>query len=444
MPSRKSSAKQRKRKPTDEQQRCLAGVWLDDDVRHSSHLWKFTVVGFRQNLVRCQQMRSPGRPLICNYPPEELEVLHRPGLRPTDEVRFRPRDWVIVQSGGGPPMEVLRVDAAGRVKCRGKEVWFDPNSLSATERPTDAPQQAPSPRQPAPEASLTLIRRGKIPVDIGGWGGDVVQTDLPGPDGNPTRVTFVKEGPHRIYTTDLAVIRGQEPLICQRAQCKPPPEYLPDIERQARRWLPMGPDDTVLYRGQQQETECSYPECDCFSEEPPAAEGGTITSPRMSWQDAAQQLERLRQQGLPYTDQRDLADRMGCSVGTINNAIARTESLHPWARKPEGALADGAPRAQSMNEVVADQTAQGREPNPEDDVAYRELIELIERADPQAKAWLLALPRELQLDWVKDPDKYKILADPQTKAWLLALPLEAQLDWANDPDKHPKILGRKP
>jgi hypothetical protein len=140
--------------------------------------------------------------------------------------------------------------------------------------------------------------------------------------------------------------------------------------------------------------------------EPPAETQGQQVPAGMPWTEAADRLKRLREQGDLYTSQHKLADQLGCSPATINKAIDNTPDLRAWAKKPEAS-----PKAQSLNEVVTDRTAQHREPNPEDDAAIREFIEK---------------------------------ADPQTKAWFHALPSEEQIEVVNDPDKHRKILGRKP
>lgn len=126
----------------------------------------------------------------------------------------------------------------------------------------------------------------------------------------------------------------------------------------------------------------------------------------MTWQEAAQRMERLRTQGEAFTSQHKLANDLGCSSGTINKAIKATVSLQAWAK-----VQTAAPRAQSINNVVTDRTAQRSEVDPQDDAAIREFIEL---------------------------------ADPKTKAWFLALPIESQIIVVNDPDKHRQILGRKP
>jgi hypothetical protein len=129
--------------------------------------------------------------------------------------------------------------------------------------------------------------------------------------------------------------------------------------------------------------------------------------PSMTWQEAAERLKRLRAQGEPWTSYRKLAEQLACSPSVVYKAIQQTSELHSWAKR----LTAAAPTAQSINDAVTDSKAQHREPNPEDDAAIREYIES---------------------------------ADPETKAWFLALSLEEQLDFLDDPDKHRKILGRRP
>jgi hypothetical protein len=137
---------------------------------------------------------------------------------------------------------------------------------------------------------------------------------------------------------------------------------------------------------------------------------------RMSVDEAQQRLERLRLSGEPFTSQHTLADQIGCSSGTINKAIKRKPELNSWAKRPVAA-----PKAQSLNEAVTDCTAQGAEPDPEDEAAIREFIE---KADPETKAWFLALSRDGQLDFLNDPDASK--------------------PGSTTPTLHQKILGRKP
>lgn len=127
----------------------------------------------------------------------------------------------------------------------------------------------------------------------------------------------------------------------------------------------------------------------------------------MAWKEAADRMERLRSQGGPWTSQQNMAKRLGCSSSTINKAIHETPSLQAWAKGKVAAR----PRAQSLNDVVTDRTAESRELDPADEAALREFIEK---------------------------------ADPETKTWFLALSLHDQLAHLDDPDKHDRIFGRKP
>ncbi len=120
----------------------------------------------------------------------------------------------------------------------------------------------------------------------------------------------------------------------------------------------------------------------------------------VTWQEAAARLERLRVQGEPFSSQQQMAEQIHCSPATINKAIKKTPSLQIWAKPTE----DSAPRAQSINEPILDRTAQSREMNPSDEAAIREFIE---SSEPATKAWFLALPTEVQLEVIKDPDKHQ-------------------------------------
>jgi hypothetical protein len=127
----------------------------------------------------------------------------------------------------------------------------------------------------------------------------------------------------------------------------------------------------------------------------------------LSWQEVAKRLERLRSQGEPFTSQHRLAEQLSCSSGTINKAIRNTPSLRKWAKKPEPI-----PKVRSLTplgktgylDVVTDSTPQTMELDPVDEVAIREFVE---KADPETRAWFLALSREKQLDFLNDPDKYQ-------------------------------------
>jgi len=128
----------------------------------------------------------------------------------------------------------------------------------------------------------------------------------------------------------------------------------------------------------------------------------------MSWQEAADRMERLRIQGKPFTSQHKLAELFGCSSGTINKAIQQTASLHCWAKRQNVA----ARKARSLNDAVMGRAAQSTEPDPNDQAAIREYLE----GD----------------------------LTPDERGFFNGLSLEDQIEFLNDPDKHDKILGRKP
>jgi hypothetical protein len=135
------------------------------------------------------------------------------------------------------------------------------------------------------------------------------------------------------------------------------------------------------------------------SKRQPAAE--VTTNAGMSRQEAVERLIRLRQQGEPWTSYGKIAKNFGCSSCTIHRAVRETPSLQGWAnvRSTKASL----PKAQSLNEVVTDRTAQSVEPDPAEDAAEREFLET---ADPQTRAWFLGLSRDDQLAYLNDPDKY--------------------------------------
>jgi hypothetical protein len=128
----------------------------------------------------------------------------------------------------------------------------------------------------------------------------------------------------------------------------------------------------------------------------------------MTWQEAADRMNRLREQGALWTSQQKLAKTFGCSSGTINKAIRLTPALHTWAKRQT----EVAPRAQSLNEVVLDRTPQSRELSPDDEFAIREYRE-------------------------------RKGLTPEERLFFDGLSTEDQLDFLNDPDQHPQILGRK-
>lgn len=134
-----------------------------------------------------------------------------------------------------------------------------------------------------------------------------------------------------------------------------------------------------------------------------------------NWRDVQEQLIALREQGEPYTNIQDLAKRLKCSPSTVHKAIrpglsqlksleedqqdevnAKARLLQGWqARGPAG---NRAPHAESLSDVVVDNTRQQKEADPSnvmpDEEVDRVMGRLIEKAAPEKRANLNALNAE--------------------------------------------------
>ncbi len=135
---------------------------------------------------------------------------------------------------------------------------------------------------------------------------------------------------------------------------------------------------------------------------PPPTVAQTEPAVVMTWQSAAERLERLRAQGEPWTSYHKLAKRLNCSSGTVHKAIRQTPELQSWAKRLTGTVV----RATSINEVVTDRIPQCREPDPKDDAAIREYLER-DNLTPDERAFFNGLSREHQLFFLDDPDKHR-------------------------------------
>jgi hypothetical protein len=122
----------------------------------------------------------------------------------------------------------------------------------------------------------------------------------------------------------------------------------------------------------------------------------------LTLQEVTERLERLCKQGEKYTSQHKLAAQIGCSPAQVNKAFNKNDSLRAWMNSKPGA----APKAQSINPVVTDRTAQSTEPDPADDAAIREYLER-ENLTPEERAFFNSLSRENQLMFLNDPDKHR-------------------------------------
>jgi len=137
------------------------------------------------------------------------------------------------------------------------------------------------------------------------------------------------------------------------------------------------------------------------SEAPPAPIRPVTAATGMTWQEAAERLSRLREQGERWTSYETLAGQIGCSRATVYKAVNQTKELQSWPKR------QGAPRAhQGLEGPVLDNTVQQRELNPADDAAIREYLER-EDLTPEERAFFNGLSPEDQLDFLDDPDRHQ-------------------------------------
>jgi len=84
----------------------------------------------------------------------------------------------------------------------------------------------------------------------------------------------------------------------------------------------------------------------------------------LSWQEAQNKLLGKRERGEPYTSGRKLGKELGCSDGTIRNAIENSDSLKGWRMR--GRRGRRAKRASALDGAVLDNQPQSRESDPAD------------------------------------------------------------------------------
>lgn len=131
------------------------------------------------------------------------------------------------------------------------------------------------------------------------------------------------------------------------------------------------------------------------------------------WKDIQKRLDQLRRQGEPYTNQRELATRLGCSVSVINKAINASKTLRSWMDTREGGKK---PRAIGLDELVLDKTEQAVESDPSEAVPDNEInvimARLIEQAKPGERAKLNALGPEEQRSMAEICQKQNLDFEP--------------------------------
>jgi hypothetical protein len=119
-------------------------------------------------------------------------------------------------------------------------------------------------------------------------------------------------------------------------------------------------------------------------------------SAKVTWQEVQAQLLSMRDRGERYTNGRDLAERCGCTEGTIRKAIKKSAILKGWRiryRSPSRGI-----RTQPLSEIVEDQTGQSTEGAPHqvvlDDDVDAMMARLIKQAKPEERSRLEAMSPE--------------------------------------------------
>ncbi len=156
---------------------------------------------------------------------------------------------------------------------------------------------------------------------------------------------------------------------------------------------------------------------------------------KKSWTEVQKQLVEMHDSGIPYSDTRTLAKKIGCSVSTINKAIKPSEgslakldepgkhyatkasiTLRAWRAKK--VIPTNKPSVMGLNEAIEDQLKQTRETDPSTELASVEseakIREYIATLSDEKKKWLQSLPLDEQREAIRlmleDPDKgFKVL-----------------------------------
>ncbi len=95
---------------------------------------------------------------------------------------------------------------------------------------------------------------------------------------------------------------------------------------------------------------------------------------KMSRTEARDRLIRLMNQGQPYTSQKELAERVGCSESTVHKAVTTDEGLKQW-RKTKDKKA--APPAVDLSDWELDRIRQDTEVDPSNQLSDEDVDRLI-------------------------------------------------------------------
>jgi hypothetical protein len=153
---------------------------------------------------------------------------------------------------------------------------------------------------------------------------------------------------------------------------------------------------------------------------------------RVTWQEAAKKLNRLRQNATDWTSQEKMAELFGCAPATVNKAIRNTPSLRDWARPSPGGR-----RVQSLTpankegehvDLVVDNTPQTRESDPTEHALIREFLEECDAKIAQ---------------FGDSGDKKKLDEWAKKKDWFEELCTEDQIFYLRsdeDPEESPRVF----
>ena len=128
----------------------------------------------------------------------------------------------------------------------------------------------------------------------------------------------------------------------------------------------------------------------------------------MTWQEAAERMKRMFEQGVKYTSQRKIAKKFVCSSRTINTAVHSSLRLKKWA----GLDKQSKPRAKTLTAPITDRTPLSPELSPEDEAS---ISEYRETANEEKLTFFDALSPSEQVWFLDNPEKHGL--DDTPKSW---------------------------
>ena len=164
--------------------------------------------------------------------------------------------------------------------------------------------------------------------------------------------------------------------------------------------LDVPPDDEQSELAQPAPDQLSILDVATDDEQPAVADDS-----RLTWQDAAERLERLRQQGEPWKGHHHYARQFSCSSSVTHRAVKETESLHLWAGFERNKTPK--PRRGGSIDVALEEMPQQVEPAPVVPLEDADMKQLMQRCKAMAKTPELLAELE---EWKSDPEKMRQLS----------------------------------